>query len=140
SAAGRIVIAIAAPSAAISMAFLIVSPPWLPLANVRCCETRRARLGAARRGARATHESRTTPTTVSTTACRPRGDLAFQVERAQRVPSGTSSCFPRTRRGPRGGLSQLAGYGVFPGVAASGRYWARTSDPQLVELVLSQLS
>ncbi len=25
-------------------------------------------------------------------------------------------------------------------VAAYGRYWARTSDPQLVELVLSQLS
>ena len=24
--------------------------------------------------------------------------------------------------------------------AFSGRYWARTSDPQLVELVLSQLS
>jgi hypothetical protein len=24
--------------------------------------------------------------------------------------------------------------------SANGRYWARTSDPQLVELVLSQLS
>ena len=26
------------------------------------------------------------------------------------------------------------------GVSVDGRYWARTSDPQLVELVLSQLS
>ena len=26
------------------------------------------------------------------------------------------------------------------GIQANGRYWARTSDPQLVELVLSQLS
>ena len=26
------------------------------------------------------------------------------------------------------------------GLSADGRYWARTSDPQLVELVLSQLS
>jgi hypothetical protein len=26
------------------------------------------------------------------------------------------------------------------GAFVSGRYWARTSDPQLVELVLSQLS
>jgi hypothetical protein len=29
---------------------------------------------------------------------------------------------------------------VLAGVSRSGRYWARTSDPQLVELVLSQLS
>ena len=28
----------------------------------------------------------------------------------------------------------------FPAGSPSGRYWARTSDPQLVELVLSQLS
>ena len=28
----------------------------------------------------------------------------------------------------------------FAGAFLSGRYWARTSDPQLVELVLSQLS
>jgi hypothetical protein len=28
----------------------------------------------------------------------------------------------------------------FAGLSPSGRYWARTSDPQLVELVLSQLS
>jgi hypothetical protein len=27
-----------------------------------------------------------------------------------------------------------------PRVSRNGRYWARTSDPQLVELVLSQLS
>ena len=26
------------------------------------------------------------------------------------------------------------------GLSGDGRYWARTSDPQLVELVLSQLS
>ena len=31
----------------------------------------------------------------------------------------------------------LCGIGL---LQASGRYWARTSDPQLVELVLSQLS
>ena len=29
---------------------------------------------------------------------------------------------------------------AFAGLSVSGRYWARTSDPQLVELVLSQLS
>jgi hypothetical protein len=29
---------------------------------------------------------------------------------------------------------------VLAGVSRDGRYWARTSDPQLVELVLSQLS
>ena len=28
----------------------------------------------------------------------------------------------------------------FPAGSSYGRYWARTSDPQLVELVLSQLS
>jgi hypothetical protein len=28
----------------------------------------------------------------------------------------------------------------FPAGFGGGRYWARTSDPQLVELVLSQLS
>jgi hypothetical protein len=27
-----------------------------------------------------------------------------------------------------------------PSIGRNGRYWARTSDPQLVELVLSQLS
>ena len=36
--------------------------------------------------------------------------------------------------------SPTRGYGVFPGFCGDGRYWARTSDPQLVELVLSQLS
>ena len=30
--------------------------------------------------------------------------------------------------------------GLYQAVSANGRYWARTSDPQLVELVLSQLS
>jgi hypothetical protein len=29
---------------------------------------------------------------------------------------------------------------AFAGLSCHGRYWARTSDPQLVELVLSQLS
>jgi hypothetical protein len=29
---------------------------------------------------------------------------------------------------------------VLAGLSFGGRYWARTSDPQLVELVLSQLS
>lgn len=48
-----------------------------------------------------------------------------------------STTAPRTRRGPSRGLSQFRGYGVVPGVAVSGRYWARTIDPQLVELVLT---
>jgi hypothetical protein len=42
-----------------------------------------------------------------------------------------------------GACSHLVGFNEkapFPGLFRGGRYWARTSDPQLVELVLSQLS
>jgi hypothetical protein len=42
-------------------------------------------------------------------------------------------CAIRRRRGERKRA-------LFPAAFRGGRYWARTSDPQLVELVLSQLS
>jgi hypothetical protein len=50
-----------------------------------------------------------------------------------------SKTFPETvigepGRRPRKGKAPISG------AFMSGRYWARTSDPQLVELVLSQLS
>jgi hypothetical protein len=37
-------------------------------------------------------------------------------------------------------MNGLVPEGLNQAVSESGRYWARTSDPQLVELVLSQLS
>ena len=40
----------------------------------------------------------------------------------------------------RSGCLQKARSPALAGLPSSGRYWARTSDPQLVELVLSQLS
>jgi hypothetical protein len=66
-------------------------------------------------------------------------------------PEGSITCLRRTSsvsadipltHGPRGPIlptdrdKNPAEAGLFLG----GRYWARTSDPQLVELVLSQLS
>jgi hypothetical protein len=48
----------------------------------------------------------------------------------------------RTRGPGKGPLlcGRLARFGLTEPLARDGRYWARTSDPQLVELVLSQLS
>jgi NHL repeat-containing protein len=45
----------------------------------------------------------------------------------------------RVRRVSGGTITTFAGTGT-KGFSGDGRYWARTSDPQLVELVLSQLS
>lgn len=52
---------------------------------------------------------------------------------------------PGFRRFSRGGMSRERHAGLRPSgrsplAGKNGRYWARTSDPQLVELVLSQLS
>jgi hypothetical protein len=50
------------------------------------------------------------------------------------TPSRFSGVKPDFYPGPRNKKGPVSG--AFP----YGRYWARTSDPQLVELVLSQLS
>ena len=47
----------------------------------------------------------------------------------------TSGPRPRGRVSPQNDETP-----ALAGVSLGGRYWARTSDPQLVELVLSQLS
>ena len=60
-----------------------------------------------------------------------RGKLDAYLDRSgQEMATATDARLtPRTHETP-----------AFAGVPRGGRYWARTSDPQLVELVLSQLS
>ena len=59
-----------------------------------------------------------------------RGKLDTYLDRlGQDRATASESENPRTNKTP-----------AFAGVSRGGRYWARTSDPQLVELVLSQLS
>jgi hypothetical protein len=66
--------------------------------------------------------------------------FAAATDMADAAPHGWGSNAPSVIRGKRvNTMRGLTGETGFP-PCSSGRYWARTSDPQLVELVLSQLS
>jgi integrase len=64
--------------------------------------------------------------------------------RAARGELGEQGCSPVVRQSRDGVADELADgdaqLALFQDPSRDGRYWARTSDPQLVELVLSQLS
>ena len=64
--------------------------------------------------------------------------------RAARGELGEHGCSQIVRHDANGVSDELAGddaqLALFQELPGDGRYWARTSDPQLVELVLSQLS
>ena len=59
----------------------------------------------------------------------PRGTDAIVTGKALQATEPGADIDPETKKTRR-----------FQRVSSSGRYWARTSDPQLAELVLSQLS
>jgi hypothetical protein len=66
-----------------------------------------------------------------------RGELAWSASCATRNRAFQAKSGPRN---PTASVRSNYETPALAGVSVSGRYWARTSDPQLVELVLSQLS
>src|SRR5205823_7522669 len=97
--------------------------PGLPMGRIRALA-----IAVQRRGCHAVHRP-SSPTLV-------RGRL----RRAETAASGSVVPFGESSLAPPHGVSISTKKSPVTRALSDGRYWARTSDPQLVELVLSQLS